>query len=151
MNDRPTPDGKAISKPAAQMARSAKAVERSSVRLTQKTDRRTTLAGDRTLLAAERTYAAWVRTGLAALASGVGARALFTAVLSSLLAKLTATVLIAFAAMCFVIAVWRQLRDGVPPPQTDLRPVPYLALVAMNALLLCVALATLAGVWAHWR
>jgi hypothetical protein len=76
---------------------------------------------------------------------------LFTAVLSSMLAKLTATILIVFACLCFVIAVWRQIHDGVPGPETDLRAVPHGVLVIMNMLLLLVATATLVGVWAHWR
>jgi len=50
-----------------------------------------------------------------------------------------------------VIAVWRQIHDGVPRPDTDLRAVPHGVLVIMNMLLLLVATATLVGVWAHWR
>jgi putative membrane protein len=148
MNDRPGQSAKAAARTTAELARSARAVERSTTELSEDADRRTALAGDRTLLATERTYAAWVRTGLAALAGGIGARAVFEKLVPEPLARLTATVLIVFAAFCFVIGVWRQLRDPVPPPRTDSRPVSHRLLIAMNAFLLLVTLAALVGVWA---
>jgi putative membrane protein len=147
MTDRPGRSAKASARTTTEMARSARALERSTSALSEDADRRTELAADRTLLAIERTYAAWVRTGLAALASGVGARAVFEKLVPEPLARLTATVLIVFAALCFVIGVWRQLRDPVPPPHTDSRPVSHRLLIVMNAFLLLVALAALVGVW----
>jgi putative membrane protein len=105
------------------------------------------LAGDRTLFAAERTYAAWVRTALAALASGVGAPALLTGVVPGWMARATGTLLIAFAGFCLVAAIWRDLRDGLPPPRPDIRPIPAALLVTVNGLLLIVVLAALVGVW----
>jgi len=147
MNDTPEASAKAAVLQTAELAESAKAVAHTATDLADFADRRTTLAADRTLLAAERTYAAWVRTGLAALASGVGARALFKDIVPELLAKLTATALVIFAVMCFAFAVWRQVREGVPPPKTDLRPVKNQLLIVMNALLVLVAIAALIGVW----
>src|SRR5689334_6972872 len=82
-------------------------------------DRRTELAANRTVLAAERTYAAWVRTGLVSLAAGVGAKTTLRGVLPEWVIVLTGSVLVAFAAFCFVAAVWRELFPGTPPPQPD--------------------------------
>jgi putative membrane protein len=129
-------------------ARSGRAVERHTRELSRSVDRQVTLAADRTLLANERTYAAWVRTALAALASGVGARALLEHAVPLWLAKLTATVLILFAGFCLVAAVWRHLWRAVPPPPTDVKPIPRGALVPINAFLLLVAAAALFGIWA---
>jgi putative membrane protein len=137
MTDRPGRSAKASARTTTEMARSARALERSTSALSEDADRRTELAADRTLLAIERTYAA----------SGVGARAVFEKLVPEPLARLTATVLIVFAALCFVIGVWRQLRDPVPPPHTDSRPVSHRLLIVMNAFLLLVALAALVGVW----
>jgi len=64
------------------------------------------------------------------------------------LAKLTATVLILFAGFCLVAAVWRHLWRAVPPPPTDVKPIPRGALVPINAFLLLVAAAALFGIWA---
>jgi len=128
-------------------ARSGRAVERHTRELSRSVDRQVTLAADRTLLANERTYAAWVRTALAALASGVGARALLEHAVPLWLAKLTATVLILFAGFCLVAAVWRHLWRAVPPPPTDVKPIPRGALVPINAFLLLVAAAALFGIW----
>jgi putative membrane protein len=130
------------------VARSAEKLAASADQQTEAADRRTVLAGDRTLLAAERTYAAWVRTALAALASGVGAPALLTGVVPGWLARATGTVLILFAGFCLVAAVWRDLRDGIPPPRPDVKPIPAPLLVALNGFLLLVVLAALVGVWA---
>lgn len=131
----------------AQIKRSAEAVEQSAGELADSADRRTILAGDRTLLAVERTYAAWVRTALAALASGVGARALLQGILPLWLAKLTGSVLVAFAGFCLVAAVWRELRRAVPPPDPDIPRLPFQLLVPVNGFLLIVALAVLVGIW----
>jgi inner membrane protein YidH len=79
-------------------------------------DRRTELAANRTVLAAERTYAAWVRTGLMSLAAGVGAKTTLGGVLPEWVVVLTGSVLVAFAAFCFIAAVWRELSPGAPPP-----------------------------------
>jgi putative membrane protein len=137
------------------MTGEAKKVQASAERLadsadqqTEAADRRTVLAGDRTLLAAERTYAAWVRTALAALASGVGAPALLTGVIPDWLARTAGTLLILFAGFCLVAAVWRDLRDGLPPPRPDLKPIPAWLLLAVNGFLLLVVAAALVVVWA---
>lgn len=114
--------------------------------VTDELDRRMTLAADRTLLAAERTYAAWVRTAIAALAAGIGARALLKDMLPLWVGKLTGTVLIVFAGLCLIAAVWREIHDTMGPP--DLRRIPVILLVPMNALLLLVAIAALVAVWA---
>jgi len=106
------------------------------------------MAADRTLLATERTFAAWVRTGLSSLAAGVGARALLEDVIPLWLAKLTGSVLVVFAGFCFVAAVWRHVWRPVPPPATDLRPIPRALLVPLSAFLLLVAVAALVGIWA---
>ena len=63
------------------------------------------------------------------------------------LAKATASVLIVFAGFCVVAAVWRHLSRAVPPPAIDLRRIPRLALLPMNAFLLLVAVAALVGIW----
>lgn len=130
-----------------EVKRSAKAVERSAAELTQEADRRTTLASDRTLLAAERTYAAWVRTALAALAAGVGARALVKEILPDWIGKLTGTVLIVFAGLCLVAAVWRELRGIPTSPHPDIPAIPRALLVPVNFFLLLVAAAALIGIW----
>src|SRR4029453_17687041 len=139
---------KQAAKAAEKLAESGKSVEKNSKKVSIEAQRQVQLAADRTLLASERTYAAWVRTALASLASGVGARALLEDHVPLLLAKLTGSVLILFAGFCLLAAVWRQLSRAVPPPSTDLRPVPRIALVPINAFLLLVALAALIGVWA---
>ncbi len=131
-----------------ELRKSAAAVASSAQAVSESSDRSTELAADRTLLAAERTYAAWVRTALAALASGVGARALLEKTVPVWMAQVTGTVLVLFAAFCFVAAVWRQLREAVPPPRPDLRPMPRVLLVAVNGFLLLVTLAVLVGLWA---
>ena len=125
---------------ARQVRKSAQKLAASAEVQTEAADRRTVLAADRTLLAAERTYAAWVRTALGALASGVGAPALLTGVIPEWLARATGTLLIVFSGFCLVAAVWRDLRDGLPPPSPDVKPIP--------AVLLLVVLAALVGVWA---
>ena len=142
MNQKKLPDSAAES-----AARSGKAVERHTRELSRSVDRQVTLAADRTLLANERTYAAWVRTALAALASGVGARALLKDVVPLWLAQVTASVLILFAGFCLVAAVWRHLWRAVPPPTTDVKPMPRGALVPINLFLLLVAAAALFGIW----
>src|SRR4051794_41356715 len=106
------------------LKRSADAAEPATSELSDSAARRTLLAADRTLLAAERTYAAWVRTALAALASGVGGRALLEKAVPDWLGRVTASLLILFAAFCLVAAVWRQWRRPLPPPHPQPRPGP---------------------------
>ena len=60
---------------------------------------------------------------------------------------LTDSVLVAFAAFCFIAAVWRELSPGAPPPQPDVRRLPRVLLFALNGFLALVALAVLFGVW----
>lgn len=116
MDDPAAPAGKQIRKDSAELKRSAKAVEQTMGRFADGADRRTVLAGDRTLLATERTYAAWVRTALAALAAGVGSTAVFRNTLPRLVGQVIGTVLIVFAGICLIAAVWRELR-GTPIPR----------------------------------
>src|ERR671917_282313 len=110
-------------------------------------DRPTELAATRTALAAERTYAAWVRTGLMSLAAGVGAKTTLGGVLPDWVVVLTGSVLVTFAAFCFVAAVWRELSPGAPPPQPDVHRLPRALLFALNGFLALVALAALFGIW----
>src|SRR5438270_3266578 len=77
-------------------------------------DRRTELAANRTVLAAERTYAAWVRTGLMSLAAGVGRRRTLGGVLPEAGVVLTGSVLVVFAAFCFVAAPLARAVSGHP-------------------------------------
>lgn len=109
-------------------------------------ERRTELAADRTVLAAERTYAAWVRTGLTSLASGVGAKKVLGGVLPEWAVVLTASVLVLFAAACFVAAVWRELLP-IADPVPHARRLPRGVLFALNGFLMLVSLAALTGVW----
>jgi putative membrane protein len=146
--DQPASPKTELKRQTADIKRSAKAVEQSAGELTDSADRRTMLAGERTTLAVERTYAAWVRTALAALASGVGARALLKDLWPGWVGKATGTVLIIFAGFCLVAAVWRELQGDVPKRGEDIRPIPHLLLVPMNAFLLLVAIAALVGIWA---
>jgi len=131
----------------AELQRSARAVEHTMGQFADDADRRTILAGDRTLLATERTYAAWVRKALAALAAGVGSTAVFKNTLPKLLGQLIGTVLIVFAGVCLVAAVWRELRGTPITPHPDIKPIPAALLVPMNFFLLLVALAALIGIW----
>ncbi len=128
------------------LADSADDLSESAGRHTESADRRTQLAADRTILAAERTYAAWVRTGLASLASGVGARSLLEGVVPAWLAVSTGSLLVLFAAFCFVCAVWREMRPGAPPPRSDTRRLPPLLLIGVNGILVLVTLAALLGI-----
>ena len=129
-----------VEQSAQHLARSADAVEDSA-------DRTTRLAADRTVLAAERTYAAWIRTGLAALASGVGAKALLAQLVPDWFATLTGSVLIAFSGFCFVAAVWRELKQGAPPPRPDVMRLPNALLFIVNGFLVIVALAAFIAIW----
>jgi putative membrane protein len=108
---------------------------------------RTKETANRTVLAAERTYAAWVRTGLMSLAAGVGAKTTLGGVLPEWIVVLTGSVLVTFAAFCFVAAVWRELSPGTPPPRPDVHRLPRVLLFALNGFLALVALAVLFGVW----
>lgn len=110
-------------------------------------DRRTVLAADRTVLAAERTYAAWVRTGLTALASGVGAKKVLGGVLPEWGVVATGTVLVLFAAACFLAAVWRELVPEIEAPHPEVRRLPRSVLLGLNGFLALVCLAALFGVW----
>lgn len=133
------------------IAESAKKLDASAKVQEDSADRRTELAADRTVLAAERTYAAWVRTGLAALASGVGARALLEDMVASWLGFATATLLICFAAFCFMAGVWREM-TSVAPPRPDTRRLPPALLLAVNGFLVVVCIAVLGGLWiGGWR
>jgi putative membrane protein len=119
----------------------------STARMKDSAERRTELAADRTVLAAERTYAAWVRTGLAALASGVGARKLLEGVIPEWMIISTGSLLVAFSALCFVIAVWRELFPAVDEPEPEVRRLPPWLLLAANGFLTLVAVAALMGIW----
>ena len=87
-----------------------------------------------------------MRTGLAALATGVGARAVLAEVLPLLLARLTASVLILFAAFCLVAAIWREFYT-LPRDRVGLGVVPRWLLIPVNLFLMLVALAAMIGVW----
>lgn len=104
-------------------------------------DRRTVFAADRTILARERTYAAWMRTGIAALASGVGARTLLGGVLPGWMAITGGLVLTAFAALCFVVAVWRELSPGYEDLSPDVRRLPAWVFVVLSTLLFALTCA----------
>lgn len=132
---------------AQRMERDTAHMARETARMEDSADRRTELAADRTVFAAERTYAAWVRTGLVALASGVGAKSLLETNLPHWVIVFTGTVLVLFSAFCFGAAVWRQLDPGPPPPRSDARPLHPALLVAVNGLLILVAIAALIGIW----
>ena len=110
-------------------------------------DRRTELAANRTVLAGERTYAAWVRTGLAALASGIGAKKLLEGVVPEWMIITTGSVLVLFSAQCFLVAIWRELAPGVPPPEPDTRHLPAALLIVSNGFLTLVAFAALMSIW----
>ena len=147
--------GKAVERTSEKVAESGKAVEKSSKavergtkEVVQDTNQQLLLAADRTLLATERTFAAWVRTGLSSVAAGVGARALLEKVIPLWLAKTTGSVLVVFAGICFIAAVWRHVWRPVPPPGLDLKPIPRGLLVPLSAFLLLVAIAALIGIWA---
>jgi putative membrane protein len=148
MDDPQAPQARELKRETRAIKKSARAVEQSAGELTDSADRRTTLAGDRTLLAAERTYAAWVRTAIAALASGVGARALMHGVLPEWVGKFSGTVLVIFASVCLIAAVWREIHGSPAPPAPDMRRVPIGLLIVMNGLLMLVAVAALVGIWA---
>lgn len=140
--------------PEKELEKSAEVLEQSSQRVSASTeqmkdsaDRRTELAADRTVLAAERTYAAWIRTGLAALASGIGAKKLLEGVVPEWMIIGTGSVLVLFSAQCFIVAVWRELSPGAPPPEPDTRRLPAALLVLSNGFLTLVALAALLSIW----
>jgi putative membrane protein len=129
------------------LAETAETIEKSTVRVEDSADRRTELAANRTVFAAERTYAAWVRTGLFALASGLGAKVALGGVVPEWMIVANGSVLVLFSAFCFVVAVLHPLQPGPPPPRPDVRGVPPLVLVAVNAFLILVSLASLIGLW----
>src|SRR5215212_158980 len=111
---------------------STRTMSASTEQMKDSADRRTELAANRTVLAAERTYAAWVRTGLASLASGIGAKKLLEGVVPEWMITLTGSLLVLFSAFCFVVAVWRNLFTGTPPPDPDVGQLPPALLVAAN-------------------
>ena len=127
---------------------SAAHLQRSAVAVEQSADRNTVLAADRNVLAAERTYAAWVRTALAALVAGAGAKALMSGMLPGWWGTAIGSALVLFSIFCLIAGVWRELNPGPPPPYTDVRRMPTALLVIVNGLLILVALAVLAGIWA---
>ena len=126
---------------------SAQKLTVSTEKMKDSAERRTELAADRTVLAAERTYAAWIRTGLAALASGIGAKKLLSGVVPEWMVISTGTVLVLFSAMCFVVAVWREIAPGVTSPEPETRRLPTALLVGANGFLTLVALAALLSIW----
>ncbi len=144
MQDPNSPTG--MSGEAEALRQDAQSLKGSAAALNEESARRTALAADRTMLAAERTYAAWVRTGLAALASGVGARAILQNVLPIWLARLTASILILFAAFCLCAAIWREFYS-LPPGQTHLSVMPRAVIIPVNLFLVLVTLAALVGNW----
>jgi inner membrane protein YidH len=147
MDDAGAEEGEQLRKQTAELKRSARAVEQSMDEFADSADRRTILAGDRTLLATERTYAAWVRTALASLAAGVGSTTVFKEALPKLVGHLIGSVLVIFAGVCLIAAVWRELRGTPITPHPDIKPIPSALLVPMNFFLLLVAIAALIGIW----
>ena len=137
----------ALENSAAKLQRSSERVSTSTEQMKDSADRRTELAANRTVLAAERTYAAWVRTGLASLASGIGAKKLLEGVVPDWTIVATGSLLVLFSAQCFVIAVWREMFPGAPPPEPDTRRIPPPLLIAANGFLTLVALAALFSIW----
>jgi inner membrane protein YidH len=87
-----------------------------------------------------------VRTGLAALASGIGARAVLRDTMPILLVRVTATVLILFAAFCMCAAIWREFY-GLPPGRTHLSMMPRYVIIPVNVFLVLVTVAALIGNW----
>ena len=149
-----SPEGANLKTSAVALEKTTDKVEESSHKLAKSTEtmkdsaeRRTELAADRTVFAAERTYAAWVRTGLASLASGIGAKKLLAGVVPEWMIITTGTLLVLFSAMCFVVAVWREMFTGAPPPEPDVRRLPPALLIAANGFLTLVALAALVSIW----
>jgi putative membrane protein len=117
-------DAGALDHSAEKLQRSSERVSASTEQMKDSADRRTELAANRTVLAAERTYAAWVRTGLASLASGIGAKKLLEGVVPGWMIITTGSLLVLFSAFCFVVAVWREMFPGAPPPEPDTRQIP---------------------------
>jgi putative membrane protein len=137
----------ALEQSARTLQRSSKNVSASAEQLKDSADRRTELAANRTVLAAERTYAAWVRTGLASLASGIGAKKLLEGVIPEWMIIATGSLLVLFSAFCFIVAIWREMFPGAPPPEPDTRRIPPPLLVIANGFLTLVALAALVSIW----
>ena len=63
------------------------------------------------------------------------------------LTRATASALIVFSAICFVAAVWRELRPGAAPPHPNIRQIPPVLLLVLNGFLAFVSLAALVGIW----
>src|SRR4051794_2315710 len=66
---------------------------------------------------------------------------------AGMVAVLTGSVLVAFAAFCFAAAIWRELYPGTSPPRPDVRRLPRALLFELNGFVVLVALAALLGVW----
>ena len=49
-----------------------------------------------------------------------------------MVAVLTGSVLVAFAAFCFAAAIWRELYPGTLPPRPDVRRLPRALLFELN-------------------
>jgi putative membrane protein len=139
--------GEKLADSAKEIKESTREVEASTARVEDSADRRTQLAADRTVFAAERTYAAWVRTGLVALASGIGAKTLLKGVVPEWMIVANGSLLVVFSAFCFLVAIWRELNPGPPPPHPDTRRIPPAILVVINSCLALVSLAALFGIW----
>ncbi len=60
---------------------------------------------------------------------------------------ITGSLLVLFSAFCFVVAVWRNLFTGAPPPDPDVSQLPSPLLIAANGFLTLVALAALFSIW----
>lgn len=139
--------GQALEQGADEVQESAREVKAGAKQPEQGTDRRNQLAADRTVFAAERTYAAWVRTGLASLASGIGAKSLLEGVIPDWMIITAGTVLVLFSAFSFGAAVWREMNPGPPPPRGEARRIHPAILLAVNGILILVALSALLGIW----
>jgi len=79
--------------------------------------------------------------------ASIGAKKLLEGVVPEWMITLTGSLLVLFSAFCFVVAVWRNLFTGAPPPDPDVGQLPPALLVAANGFLTLVALAALLSIW----